>query len=131
LDFMCSDPGQQRYRINVGHFNGNTGATIRVLPNRPIPLEALHLPPVVEQMTHRGKGLILITGSTSQGKTTTMASMVDAINQHSRKHIVTIEDPIEYLHTNKMSLVRQRLPDERHFVRVEVLDGILDGHDVL
>jgi twitching motility protein PilT len=59
-------------------------------------------------MTHRGKGLILITGSTSQGKTTTMASMVDAINRHSRKHIVTIEDPIEYLHSTGLSLVRQR-----------------------
>lgn len=108
LDFMCVDPGQQRYRVNVGWFNGATGATIRLLPNRPLPIEDLKLPPIVEEMTHRGKGLILITGSTSQGKTTTMASMVDAINRHSRKHIVTIEDPIEYLHTNLRSLVRQR-----------------------
>jgi twitching motility protein PilT len=108
LDFMCVDHGQQRYRVNVGLFNGATGATIRLLPNRPMLLEDLKLPPVVEQMTHRGKGLILITGSTSQGKTTTMASMVDAINRHSRKHIVTIEDPIEYVHTNNLSMVRQR-----------------------
>jgi twitching motility protein PilT len=108
LDFMCVDTDQHRYRVNVGVFNGATGATIRLLPNRPIPLEELKLPPVVEDMTRRGKGLILITGSTSQGKTTTMASMVDAINRHSRKHIVTIEDPIEYLHTNIKSLVRQR-----------------------
>ena len=108
IDFMCVDTDQQRYRVNVGWFNGSTGATIRLLPNQPLPLEGLKLPPVVEQMTHRGKGLILITGSTSQGKTTTMASMVDAINRHSRKHIVTIEDPIEYVHTNIQSLVRQR-----------------------
>jgi twitching motility protein PilT len=108
LDFMCIGARQQRYRVNVGHFNGAVGATIRLLPNAPIPLEELHLPPIVTEMTHRGKGLILITGSTSQGKTTTMASMVDAINRHSRKHIVTIEDPIEYLHTNQQSLVRQR-----------------------
>ncbi|MEX2154948.1 MAG: PilT/PilU family type 4a pilus ATPase [Gemmatimonadaceae bacterium] len=108
IDFMCVDTDQQRYRVNVGWFNGATGATIRLLPNKPIPLEDLRLPSVVEDMTHRGKGLILITGSTSQGKTTTMASMVDAINRHSRKHIVTIEDPIEYLHTNIQSLVRQR-----------------------
>lgn len=108
IDFMCVDTDQQRYRVNVGWFNGATGATIRILPNRPLPLEELRLPPVVEDMTHRGKGLILITGSTSQGKTTTMASMVDAINRHSRKHIITIEDPIEYVHTNVQSLVRQR-----------------------
>ncbi len=108
IDFMCVDQSQQRYRVNVGWFNGATGATIRLLPTSPLRLEDLRLPPVVEEMTHRGKGLILITGSTSQGKTTTMASMVDAINRHSRKHIVTIEDPIEYVHTNIKSLVRQR-----------------------
>ena len=108
IDFMCVDTDQQRYRVNVGWFNGSTGSTIRILANEPLPLESLKLPPIVEDMTHRGKGLILITGSTSQGKTTTMASMVDAINRHSRKHIVTIEDPIEYVHTNVNSLVRQR-----------------------
>src|SRR6185436_18732968 len=108
LDFMCVDAKQQRYRVNVGHFNGATGSTIRLLPSRPIPLDELKLPPIVSDMTHRGKGLILITGSTSQGKTTTMASMVDAINRHSRKHIITIEDPIEYLHNTGKSLVRQR-----------------------
>jgi twitching motility protein PilT len=108
LDFMSVDAKQHRYRINVGYFNGSVGCTIRLLPDRPLPLEDLRLPPIVAEMTHRGKGLILITGSTSQGKTTTMASMVDAINRHSRKHIVTIEDPIEYLHTNGQSLVRQR-----------------------
>jgi twitching motility protein PilT len=108
LDFMCVDANSHRYRINVGYFNGAVGCTIRLLPDRPLPLEDLRLPPIVEEMTHRGKGLILITGSTSQGKTTTMASMVDAINRHSQKHIVTIEDPIEYLHTNGKSLVRQR-----------------------
>ena len=108
IDFMCVDTDQQRYRVNVGLFNGATGATIRLLPNKPIPLEELKLPWVVEEMTRRGKGLILVTGSTSQGKTTTMASMVDAINRHSRKHIITIEDPIEYVHVNNQSLVRQR-----------------------
>jgi twitching motility protein PilT len=108
LDFMCVDPSQHRYRVNVGWFNGATGATIRLLPNEPMLLEDLKLPSIVTDLTQRGKGLILITGSTSQGKTTTMASMVDAINRHSRKHIITIEDPIEYLHENNQSLIRQR-----------------------
>ena len=108
LDFMCVDSDSERYRVNVGLFNGATGATIRLLPRTPRKLEELKLPNVVEELTHRGKGLVLITGSTSQGKTTTMASMIDAINRHSRKHIITIEDPIEYLHSNELSLVRQR-----------------------
>src|SRR5688572_6898955 len=108
LDFMCVDSDSERYRVNVGLFNGATGATIRLLPRTPRKLEELKLPNVVEELTHRGKGLVLITGSTSQGKTTTMASMIDAINRHSRKHIITIEDPIEYLHENVLSLVRQR-----------------------
>ena len=73
-----------------------------------MPLESLGLPPVVGTLAERGKGLILITGSTSQGKTTTMASLIDAINRRSRKHIITIEDPIEVVHSNKQSLVRQR-----------------------
>jgi len=108
LDFMSVDTKQHRYRINVGYFNGAVGSTVRLLPNRPIPLEDLRLPPIVTEMTQRGKGLILITGSTSQGKTTTMASMVDAINRTAKKHIITIEDPIEYLHGNVQSMVRQR-----------------------
>lgn len=108
LDMMCIDDNQQRYRLNVAHSNGAVGAVIRLLPRAPIPLADLKLPPVVEAATLRGKGLVLITGSTSQGKTTTMASMVDAINQRDRRHIVTIEDPVEYVHPKGMSLVRQR-----------------------
>ena len=108
VDVMCVDTDGQRYRVNVGYANGTIGAVIRLLPRTPIPLEELHLPPIVEEMTHRGKGLVLVTGSTSQGKTTTMASMIDSINRHSRKHIVTIEDPIEYLHPRGQSLIRQR-----------------------
>jgi twitching motility protein PilT len=108
LDFMCVDAHQQRHRVNVGQFNGATGCTIRLLHRRPLALEDLKLPPVVTEMTQRGKGLILITGSTSQGKTTTMAAMIDHINRNSRKHIITIEDPIEYLHDAGKSLVRQR-----------------------
>ena len=97
-----------RYRINVGYFNGSVGSIIRVLPTEPMPLERLQLPEVVEDLANRTKGLVLITGSTSQGKTTTMSSMIDRINETSKKHIITIEDPIEYVHTNKVGLIRQR-----------------------
>ncbi|MHC4596685.1 MAG: type IV pilus twitching motility protein PilT [Planctomycetota bacterium] len=106
-DLMLAD-GAGRYRINVGYFNGDVGATIRILPTRPKTIKELSLPDIVKDLTHRTKGLVLITGSTSQGKTTTMASMIDEINTTCEKHIVTIEDPIEYVHTNKVGVVRQR-----------------------
>ena len=106
-DLMLADEAG-RYRINVGYFNGEVGATIRILPTRPKTIKELSLPDIVKDLTHRTKGLVLITGSTSQGKTTTMASMIDEINTTCEKHIVTIEDPIEYVHTNKVGVVRQR-----------------------
>ncbi len=106
-DLMLADR-TGRYRINVGYFNGEVGATIRILPTRPKTIKELSLPDIVKDLAHRTKGLVLITGSTSQGKTTTMASMIDEINTTCEKHIVTIEDPIEYVHTNRVGVVRQR-----------------------
>ena len=106
-DLMLADGGG-RYRVNVGYFDGHVGATVRILPTKPKTIEELSLPDTVRKLAHRTKGLVLITGSTSQGKTTTMASMIGEINTTSKKHIVTIEDPIEYVHTNKTGMVRQR-----------------------
>lgn len=106
-DLMLADESG-RYRINIGYFDGQVGATIRILPTEPQTIEQLYLPDVVRDLGRRTKGLVLITGSTSQGKTTTMASMIDEINTTSEKHVVTIEDPIEYVHTNKTGVVRQR-----------------------
>jgi len=106
-DLMLAD-GAGRYRVNVGYFNGEVGSTIRILPTRPMTIEELLLPEVVTKLAKRTKGLVLITGSTSQGKTTTMTSMIDHINTTCEKHVVTIEDPIEYVHTNKVGVVRQR-----------------------
>jgi twitching motility protein PilT len=97
-----------RFRINVGFFNGSVGATVRVLDGSPRTPDELFLPETVKTLALMQKGLILITGSTSQGKTTTLAAMIDYINQTQKRHIVTIEDPIEYLHTNKKGIVRQR-----------------------
>ncbi|MHC4648437.1 MAG: type IV pilus twitching motility protein PilT [Planctomycetota bacterium] len=106
-DLMLADGGG-RYRVNVGYFDGRVGSTIRILPTEPKTIKQLSLPSVVRHLAHRTKGLVLITGSTSQGKTTTMAAMIDEINATCKKHIVTIEDPIEYVHTNKKGIVRQR-----------------------
>ncbi|MHC4843032.1 MAG: type IV pilus twitching motility protein PilT [Planctomycetota bacterium] len=106
-DLMLAE-GEGRYRINVGYFNGHVGAIIRILPTRPKSIDEIQLPEVVKKLANRTKGLILITGSTSQGKTTTMSAIIDELNTHSTKHIITIEDPIEYVHTNKTGIVRQR-----------------------
>lgn len=107
FDLMLAD-GVGRYRINVGYFNGEVGSTIRILPTRPMTIDELFLPEVVTKLAGRTKGMVLITGSTSQGKTTTMTAMIDHINSTWEKHVVTIEDPIEYVHTNKVGVVRQR-----------------------
>ena len=97
-----------RFRVNIGFFNGDIGATIRILPEEPQAIKDLLLPEAVRELAHRTKGLVLITGSTSQGKTTTMSSMIDEVNANCKKHIITIEDPIEYVHKNKKGIVRQR-----------------------
>ncbi len=108
LDFMLVSPEGRRFRVNISLNHGAVGAVMRLLPHQPIPLDRIRLPKIVHRLQRARKGLILITGSTSQGKTTTLASIIDAINSSQRKHIVTIEDPVEYLHANKSSIIRQR-----------------------
>ncbi len=119
IDFMLTDVDRNRHRVNISYNDSCVGAVIRLLPCDPVPLESLKLPEIVTRLTRARKGLILITGSTSQGKTTTMTAMIDYINRNARKHVVTIEDPIEYVHINKNSIVRQREigKDTRSFTR--------------
>ena len=107
FDLMVADESG-RYRVNISYNDGAIGAVIRILPEEPKSLEELHMPPVVNYLAGQTKGLVLITGSTSQGKTTTMSGMINEINCTRRKHVVTIEDPIETVHLNKQSIVRQR-----------------------
>ncbi len=106
-DFMAIDD-YGRYRVNVGYFDGDIGTVIRILAQRPRTLAELRVPEVIKEMAASTKGLVLLTGSASQGKTTTMTAIIDEINTHHARHVITIEDPIEYLHTNKKGLVRQR-----------------------
>jgi twitching motility protein PilT len=106
-DFMAIDD-YGRYRVNVGYFDGDIGTVIRILAQRPKTLAELRVPEVIREMAQATKGLILLTGSASQGKTTTMTAIIDDINSTQPRHIITIEDPIEYLHANKQGLVRQR-----------------------
>jgi twitching motility protein PilT len=106
-DFMAIDD-YGRYRVNVGYFDGDIGTVIRILAQRPKTFAELKLPDVIKDLSQATKGLVLLTGSASQGKTTTMTAIIDEINNTQARHIITIEDPIEYLHTNKKGLVRQR-----------------------
>ena len=108
IDFSFSRPGLGRFRANVYKQRNTYAIAIRSLPFNIPPFESLNLPPVIKTFAKRNKGLVLSTGPTGSGKTTTLASIIDIINTESRRHIITIEDPIEYLHKHKQSLVGQR-----------------------
>jgi len=97
-----------RFRANVFNQKGSVGAVFRLIPEKIKPLEELGLPPVLSTLADRPRGLVLVTGPTGSGKSTTLAAMIDRINQAKPAHILTIEDPIEYLHEHKKSLVNQR-----------------------
>ena len=106
LAFGLRDVG--RFRANIFNQRGSVGAVFRMIPERIKTLEELGLPPVLATLSDRPRGLVLVTGPTGSGKSTTLAAMIDRINQSKPGHILTIEDPIEYLHPHKMSLVNQR-----------------------
>jgi len=96
-----------RFRANFHHQRGTLAAAIRLLPEQVPSLESLHLPPALAMLTERRQGLVLLTGPTGCGKTSTLAALVDRVNARRHDHIITIEDPIEYQHTNRSSLVEQ------------------------
>lgn len=97
-----------RYRVNLHYQMGCIGATIRRVPKIVPSLEELHLPLIVKDFTNLGRGLVLVTGPTGCGKSTTQAAMIDLINKTRACHIITIEDPIEFVHTPKLSVIEQR-----------------------
>ncbi|MGA9997866.1 MAG: type IV pilus twitching motility protein PilT, partial [Pyrinomonadaceae bacterium] len=108
LDFSFGVKGLSRFRANIFNQRGAVGAVFRAIPYEIKPFEALGLPPVVKTLCDKPRGLILVTGPTGSGKSTTLAAMVDKVNQERHEHILTIEDPIEFLHNHKSCLVNQR-----------------------
>ncbi len=108
LDLSFGVKGLARFRANVYQQRGATCAAFRLIPYEIPPLETLGLPPVVRSLTRKPRGLVLVTGPTGSGKSTTLASMIDVINHELRGHILTIEDPIEYLHQHGTCVVNQR-----------------------
>ena len=107
-DFAYSVAGLGRFRANVLRQRGSVGLVMRKVQSEIADFEELGLPPAVRQLTQHPRGLVLVTGPTGSGKTTTLAAMVDYINATSQRHIITIEDPIEVLHADKSSIVNQR-----------------------
>jgi twitching motility protein PilT len=108
LDFGYSVAGLARYRFNVYMQRNSVAGALRMIPTKIPSFETLGLPPIIREMSKRTSGLILVTGPTGSGKSTTIASMIDDINETRTNHILTIEDPIEYLHAHKRCMVNQR-----------------------
>jgi twitching motility protein PilT len=108
IDMAYSVPGLGRFRCSVFQQRGTVGLVLRVIPVRILTIRDLLLPQVIEQISAERRGLILVTGTTGSGKSTTLAGMIDYINSTRTEHIMTIEDPIEFLHRDKKSLVNQR-----------------------
>jgi twitching motility protein PilT len=108
LDFSYSLQKKARFRVNLFKDKGCCASAMRLIPTRIPTLTELGMPPIIEKLTHTKRGLILVTGPTGSGKSTTLASMINHINLSRSEHIITIEDPIEYLHTHKMSVINQR-----------------------
>jgi twitching motility protein PilT len=108
VDFSYGLAGVARYRGNYFHQVRGVGAVFRTIPEKIVSLDDLGLPPAVERFAHLKSGLVLVTGPTGSGKSTTLAAIIDRINETYAKHILTIEDPIEFVHKNKRSILSQR-----------------------
>ena len=108
VDLAYSVPGLGRFRCNVFQQRGTVGLVLRVIPTKILSIEELGLPPVLRKIADEERGLVLVTGTTGSGKSTTLAAMIDHINARRACHIMTVEDPIEFLHRDQYSLVNQR-----------------------
>ena len=108
LDLSFSVQRLSRFRGNIFVQRGNIAGAFRAIPFKILTFEQLNLPPVVEELSRRSRGLILVTGPTGSGKSTTLASIINKINEERHEHVITVEDPIEYLHPHKGCIVNQR-----------------------
>lgn len=108
FDFSFAFGDLGRFRVNAFHERGNLAAALRLIPNEILSVEQLGLPPIVNKFAEYPRGLVLVTGPTGSGKSTTLAAMVDKINNERSHHIITIEDPIEFTHKSKKSVLVQR-----------------------
>jgi twitching motility protein PilT len=108
IDFAYAIPGKARFRVNAYFQRSSLGAAFRLIPSIITPIDDLGLPPVVHDFCKKPRGFVLVTGPTGSGKSTSLASMIDEINESRHEHILTVEDPIEFLHGHKNCIVNQR-----------------------
>jgi twitching motility protein PilT len=108
VDFAYSIPGVARFRCNAFRQRGSVSVVIRAIPVTIKTIDQLQLPPVIRELAEEERGIVLLTGTTGSGKSTTLAAMIDHINATRRRHIVTVEDPLEFLHEDKQSIINQR-----------------------
>lgn len=108
LDFAWALPGEARFRVNFLNQHNGVGAVFRIIPEKILTFDELNTPKAIRKLAYLERGLVLITGPTGSGKSTTLASVINEINENFSKHIVTIEDPVEFVHQNKKSVLSQR-----------------------
>ncbi|EGC91244.1 twitching mobility protein [Turicibacter sp. HGF1] len=108
LDFSHSIPGVSRFRVNAYYQRGQMALDIRPIPNKIPTFEELELPPILKAFMDKPRGLVLVTGPTGSGKSTTLAAMINYVNQNAHKHIITLEDPIEFQHKHNKCVINQR-----------------------
>ena len=108
VDFSYAIPGLSRFRVNAFRQRGNMSIALRAIPFQVRTVDDLGLPPAIRELAEEQRGIVLLTGTTGSGKSTTLAAMVDHINSTRARHIITLEDPIEYLHRDKRSIINQR-----------------------
>lgn len=108
LDLSFSIPNVSRFRVNAFYQQDTVSIALRIISNNIPSLRSLQLPPIIRTITNEHSGLVLVTGPTGSGKSSTLAAMIDSINRTKKRHIITLEDPIEYVHKNNMSLIDQR-----------------------
>src|SRR5580765_8605871 len=132
LDFSIGLDGVSRFRVNIFNQKETVGGVFRAIPYEIKSFDELGLPPVVSDLCRKPRGLILVTGPTGSGKSTTLATMIDKINVTRHQHIITIEDPIEFLHTHKNCVVSQRElgPDTDSFAQA-LRSGLRQDPDVV
>jgi twitching motility protein PilT len=132
LNFAYSVRGLARYRVNVLKQRGSLSIAFRLVPFKVFSIDELELPQILKRLVLKPRGLILVTGPTGSGKSTTLAAMINHLNEHERRNVITIEDPIEYLHPNKKCIIAQRdMGDDTKAFSIALINALRHDPDVI
>ncbi|WP_299490397.1 type IV pilus twitching motility protein PilT [uncultured Shewanella sp.] len=132
IDFSFDVPELARFRVNAFHHARGAGAVFRTIPNKILSLDELHAPDIFQTIANFPRGLVLVTGPTGSGKSTTLAALIDYINDKRHEHILTIEDPIEFVHKNKNCLINQReVHRDTHSFNAALRSALREDPDVI